>query len=384
MRSRILYAVSALLFWHSSLCAQTGKARNVILFLADAGGVPTVNAASLHGYGDAQKLFVQSWSHVALSDTSTASNWVSDSAAGMTAIVTGRKTQNGVISMGADTIRGKKDGGVLKTIVEYAEERGLSTGVITNMNIADATPAACYGHANDRGKMGEIFLQAFEPRFGDGVDVLIGTGRKRIAESVQKLGQDLDAVSAAKHRPVYSSLAEIPAGDARPVAVLARSLDVPAAAGIALDRLSRNERGYFLMIEWDAHTDDPQQGLDNLVALDKLIRDIAQRVNPKETLLLFTADHSFDFSVHAGRRGEPLLKGLEEWKRENAGKKPPYMELPNVRVHGDHTAEEVIAAAMGPGAERVYGFMPNTRLFGIMLAAWGWPEDGASREATIR
>src|SRR5687767_4328370 len=154
------------------------KAKNIILFLADAGGLPTVSGASILGYGEPQKLFVQSWKHIGLSDTSAALQWVTDSAAGMTAIMTGQKTHNGVISQGPDALRGEKDGTLLKTILEYAEEQGLSTGVVSNVNIADATPAACYSHANDRRKFGEIFLQVFEPRFGDGVDVVLGIGRK--------------------------------------------------------------------------------------------------------------------------------------------------------------------------------------------------------------
>ena len=83
------------------------KAKNVILFIADAGGIPTLHAASLHGYGEPRKLYVQSMPNIGLSDTSTASNWVTDSAAGMTAIVTGQKTHNGVISQSADAVRGK-------------------------------------------------------------------------------------------------------------------------------------------------------------------------------------------------------------------------------------------------------------------------------------
>ena len=51
------------------------------------------------------------------------------SAAGMTAIVTGRKTNNGVLSQSDAAVRGKTDGVVLKTILEYAEDHGLSTGV---------------------------------------------------------------------------------------------------------------------------------------------------------------------------------------------------------------------------------------------------------------
>src|SRR5262245_47764630 len=99
------------------------KAKNVILLLADAGGIPTINAASIHGYNAPQKLFIQSWPYIGLSDTSPVGRWVSDSAAGMTAIVTGQKTWNGVISQGRDTVRGSKDGTVLKTVLEYAEER---------------------------------------------------------------------------------------------------------------------------------------------------------------------------------------------------------------------------------------------------------------------
>jgi len=377
MRIRLSLSLAILLLGCHESSAQ--QARNVILFLADAGGLPTVNAASIHGYNEPQKLFIQSWPHVALSDTSTASQWVSDSAASMTAIVTGRKTHNGVISMGPDAVRGERDGTVLKTILEYAEERGLSTGVVSNMNIADATPAACYAHANARNKFGEIFLQVFSPRFGDGVDVVLGNGRRRIADAITALGQDLDAVAAANKRPVYASLAAVPASDARPIAVLDGGLDVPAAAGMAIERLSRNRKGYFLMIEWDAHTDDPRKGLDSLVAFDTLIRDVAKRVNLEDTLLVFTADHSFDFSVHGGRRGEPLLKGLEEWQTDTAGKSPPHIELPSIRVHDDHTAEEVVVAAIGPGAQRVSGFMPNTRLFEIMLSAWGWLQDAPVR-----
>ncbi|HBY62554.1 MAG TPA: alkaline phosphatase, partial [Solibacterales bacterium] len=273
------------------------RAKNVILFLADAAGVSTVNAASIHGHSAPQKLFVHSWPHIGLSDTSPVKNWVSDSAAGMTAIVTGQKTHNGVISQGADTVRGKQDGTPLKTLLEYAEERGLSTGVMSNVTITDATPAACYAHANDRRKWGEIFLQLFTPRFGDGVDFLYGPGRKRIWEDVKALGKDADAVAAAARRPVYTSLAAAPVDEKRPLIVVDGAVDLSAAAKRAIELLSKNPKGYFLMIESDAHTDDPKAGLDRLVAFDALIRDIAAITKPSETLLLFTADHSFDLRV---------------------------------------------------------------------------------------
>src|SRR5512144_3245762 len=106
------------LFGVMALVAQaaSGQARNVILFLGDAAGIPTLNAASIYRYNHPQKLFIQNMPHIALVDTSASNVWVTDSAAGMTAIVTGKKTANGVISEGPNAQRGKKDGDILKTI----------------------------------------------------------------------------------------------------------------------------------------------------------------------------------------------------------------------------------------------------------------------------
>ena len=119
-----------------------GQARNVILFLADAGGVSTINGASLMGYGEPLKLRIQQWPHLGLSETSPVDGFVSDSANGMSSIMTGFKTRNGVISQTADDVRREWDGAPTKTLLEYAEERGLLTGVISTQSIADATPAA--------------------------------------------------------------------------------------------------------------------------------------------------------------------------------------------------------------------------------------------------
>jgi alkaline phosphatase len=95
-------------------------AKNVILFLADAGGLPTLHAASLMASGGPRGLFVQSLPYIALVDTSAADGWVTDSAAGMTAIVAGRKTNNGVLGQGPDAIRGQRDGMPINSILEYA------------------------------------------------------------------------------------------------------------------------------------------------------------------------------------------------------------------------------------------------------------------------
>lgn len=356
----------ALLLILASCAAGAGnKARNVILFIGDAGGIPTLNAASLHGYGEPQKLFLQSMPNVALMDTSAADVWVTDSAAGMSAIVTGQKTNNGVISQSAAAVRGQKDGETLKTILEYAEERGLSTGVLSNMNMTDATPAACYAHSNDRSKSGEIFAQVLAPRFGDGVDLIIGGGRRQIYQAMASRGADIEPALKKAGYSLYETAASIPADARRVVALFdGGDFDVEAATSRAIDVLSRNKKGFFLMVEWDMHTNNVKQGLDRAVRLDRVIRQTAVRMK-KDTLILFAADHSYDLRLRGGRRGEPLIPVPNRDSPAADAKSP-------LRVDDSHTGEEVLAAAMGPGAERVHGYIANTYLFQVMMSAYGW------------
>jgi len=352
--------------------ASYARARNVILFLGDAGGIPTLNIASINAYNDPQKLFIQHMPHIGLMDTTAADEWVTDSAAGMSAIVTGQKTNNGVISESSAAVRGKKDGETLETILEYAEEHGLSTGVVTNMEITDATPAACYAHANDRGKWGEILAQMFRPRFGDGVEVAIGSGRDAVLAAAAKVGLDVESAVRKKGYAFYSSLQEMSPSDKR-VIVLSRSgeFNVSEATERAIHILSQNPEGYFLMVEWDMHTDNVKAGLQHAIEMDDAIRKTAESVG-KDTLVVFTADHSFDIRLRGGKKGVPLLP--------KTGNAEATQTTPNVRVEDGHTGEQVLVAAQGPGAERVHGFIVNTDLFHIMMAAYDWDKSTASTQ----
>jgi alkaline phosphatase len=351
--------------------AAAATARNVILFIGDAGGLATLNAASLYGYDRPQALFIQQMPHIALMDTSAADRWVTDSAAGMTAIVTGRKTNNGVLSQSTAAVRGKSDGEALATILEYAEERGLSTGVITNDSIAGATPAVCYAHTNDRRNTGEIIAQLLQPRVGDGVDLVLGAGRRTVHAAAEARGLDLDAAMRERGYTILDAPGAVPRGLGRVIALTDDSdFDLSAAVAGSVDALSRNRKGFFLMVEWDLHTDDPGNGLRRTLVLDNVIRETVSKVGP-ETLVLFAADHSFDIRLRAGRQGQPLI--TEAASGETAPANPP------LRVDDGHSGEEVVVAAQGPGAQRVRGFIANTDLFRIMMAAYGWREHPLAR-----
>ncbi len=357
----------------ASTPAAGARATNIILFLADAAGVSALSAASLMAYGEPLGLHIQTWPHLGLSETSPVDAFVSDSANGMSAIMTGVKTRNGVISQGPEAVRGQSDGAPTKTLLEYAEQRGLLTGVVSSQSIADATPAATYAHANNRSDWGRIFPQVFSPRFGDGADVVFGAGRSRIGEQLAAQGSSFSALSRAHDRPIYAGLDEVPSANPRPV-VVADALDVRAATLRALDVLQQSPNGYLLVLEWDAHTDDPREGLQNLVDFDRLIAEVEARVDLGDTLLVFTADHSFGLQVDGGRRGQPLLEGYDAWKAA-AGEDEDMVRLEHVLVNATHTAEEVPALATGAGSGRVRGYFPNTHLFSVMMDAWGWPKD---------
>lgn len=363
--------VAMLLLLPLALSAQ-GRATNVVLFLADAGGTSTLAAASLHGYGAPGRLFVQRMPHIGLAHTSTASQIVSDSAAGMTAIVTGQKTQNGVLSQSATAVRGTTDGQPLKTLLEYAEERGLATGIVTNDALTGATPAALYAHVNDRAKTAEIFGQAFAPRFGDGPDVMIGPGRPALTKALAATGTDLETLARESGRAVLSSLSEIPPGATRAIVLLeSAAFDMEEAIRTAHRMLSKNRKGYFLMVEGDVHTDRVRAGLDRMVMLDKAVEQTAAMVG-KNTLVLFTADHSFDIRLRGGLLAAPLLEGMDEAEAVARTEKRRDVRTPAVRMDNGHTGEEVLVAAMGPGAERVRGYMDNTDVFHVVLRALGW------------
>jgi alkaline phosphatase len=290
----------------------------------------------------------------------------------MTAIVTGQKTNNNVVGQSASAERGVRDGEPLKTILEYAEERGLSTGIITNDAVTGATPAALYAKANDRAMTAAIFQQAFTPRYGDGVDVMISAGRPAIAKALAATGVDLETMTRERGRPVLTSLAAVPADATRAIVLMdSAEFDLAEAVPLALRMLSKNRKGYFLMVEWDTHTDALKRGLDRMVALDRVIERTAQQAG-RDTLLLFTADHSFDVRVRGGQPGQPLLEGFEEAEASRVAEKRRDIRIPAVRMDNGHTGEEVLVAAQGPGAERVRGYLANTDLFGIMMDAFGW------------
>jgi alkaline phosphatase len=369
--------LALLLLFISSNIHADDNARNVILFLGDAGGLPTLSAASLYAHNEPQKLFIQSMPHVALSETSALDQWVTDSAAGMTAIVTGEKTNNGMLSLVPAAGGGAPRS--VKTILEYAEERGLATAIVTNMPAWDATPAACYAHVDSRAKSKEIYLQFLRPRYGDGVDILVGRGRRLFDAALEESGLRVDRTLAKKGYRLLDSPKGLTGAMNRAVALYDEGeFDPIPVVDATLESLSRNPKGYFLMVEWDMHPFDfaknspsTRMALDHAAQMDALIRHVSTRVG-KDTLIMFAADHSLGVRLRGGRRD---MRFSEQFATAQAAKGTTQENHPLITVDQHHTGEEIVVTAMGPGSERVRGFMPNTLLFSIMMDAYGWGRD---------
>ena len=131
------------------------------------------------------------------------------------------------------------------------------------------------------------------------------------------------------------------------------------------------------MVECDVHTDRVRQGLERMIAFDRIIREAAAH-GGTDTLVLFTADHSFGLRVHDGATGKNLLDGLDAVTEAANDASVESLRLPNLSMDGTHTGEPVMAAAQGPGSFRVRGYLSNTIFFGIMLRAYGWRDESSA------
>ncbi|GAB5391187.1 MAG: hypothetical protein Altm2KO_29930 [Alteromonas macleodii] len=136
-----------------------GKAKNIILFVGDGMGVSTVTAArildgQMNGLaGEENQLSFDKFPFSGLSKTYNVDAQTPDSAGTMTAMMSGIKTDVGVIGVDEDIERGDCStvvGNELVTALELAEIAGKSTGIISTARITHATPAATYAKSADR------------------------------------------------------------------------------------------------------------------------------------------------------------------------------------------------------------------------------------------
>ena len=324
------------------------RPKNIILLIGDGMGVAHLTFGYLATGGlNAERMPVGGFVK-----TFPFGGMVTDSAASGTAMATGHKTRNGMISI-------SPDGDTLRTVLEYAEASGMSTGLVATSQITHATPAVFASHVSNRNMEAEIARQMTD----SGVDVLIGGGwsyflPEGIAGSRRK--DDIDLVDILKKRmPVVTSVDELmELEDTAAAAAFLAPLDCPPAkdrdyslaelTARAIEIISSGGDGFFLMIEgsqidWAAHDNDDDGILHEMKDFDGAVGaalDFAEKDGT--TLVIMTSDHEtggfalHESPGHSGRMVEPAF------------------------TSDDHTMEMVPILAYGPGAGAFGGIHDNT------------------------
>ncbi|MFM5409588.1 alkaline phosphatase [Aeromonas veronii] len=435
--------------------AQAGDAKNVILFIGDGMGPTVLTATRLFKVGEEGNLEMMKLPRSARIKTFSNDAQTTDSAPSMAAYTTGVKMNNEVIAMSSDTkavapgkdVNGNKtvnncssdNGKPVPTILELAKAAGKSVGAVTTTELTHATPAATYAHICHRDAAYDIAAQAvpggagFNQALGDGVDVLMGGGANHWTPySASNKGgrndnRDLTAEMKAQgysYVTTRSELAKVTSGKVLGLFSSKSHLDYEldrVAKGTAntqpslsemtakaIDLLSKNSQGYFLMVEGGRidhalHGTNAKRSLTDAVALDEAVKTALGKVDLNNTLIVVTADHDHTMTINGySAKGNPVLdlvKNGDGSTQNDVDGKPfttlvfgngpnrpdvrpvltsdqvmanDYLQETGVKLTSEtHGGGDVMLFADGAGSNRFKGTLDNTKVFGKLREALG-------------
>ncbi|MGE6274271.1 alkaline phosphatase [Aeromonas media] len=435
--------------------AQASDAKNVILFIGDGMGPSVLTATRLYKMGEEGDLEMMKLPRSARIKTFSHDAQTTDSAPSMAAYTTGVKMNNEVIAMSSDTqavapakdINGNKginnctgdNGTPVPTILELAKAAGKSVGAVTTTELTHATPAATYSHICHRDAAYAIAEQAvpggagFNAALGDGVDVLMGGGANHWTpysasnKGGRADGRDLTAELSAQgyqYVTTQSDLAKIESGKLLGLFSAKSHLDYEldrVAKGAAntqpslsemtakaIDLLSQNSQGYFLMVEGGRidhalHATNAKRSLTDAVALDEAVKTALGKVDLSDTLIVVTADHDHTMTINGySAKGNPVLdlvKNGDGSTQNDVDGKPfttlvfgngpnradlrptltsnqvmgdDYLQETGVKLGSEtHGGGDVMLFAGGAGSGRFKGTLDNTLVFGKLREALG-------------
>ena len=335
---------------------------NVILLIGDGMGPEQVEAGR---YSNNGPLSFETFPYQGELTTYSANNAVTDSAAAATALATGQKVNDGVISMAVPG-----DGAELKTSLEAYQDLGKATGLITTTHMTHATPAAFGAHEPARGNYAQIasdYLNQTQPNilFGGNsyMSGAAGAGYTvtQTRADMQTLGSSLDNTVTDASSQVYVS-GQFGSGH-MPYEFdgLGNLPHLSEMTATALSVLDNDPDGLFLMVEagridhighaTNINRDDyigPE-----VVEFSKAVQTVVDWVDDAtngsdwtNTLVIVTADHEtggLDFDFATGT--------LIDWASTG------------------HTAANVPIYARGLNAKSVGGTMDNTDVFSLTTEA---------------
>ncbi|MFQ2320888.1 alkaline phosphatase [Aeromonas dhakensis] len=436
--------------------AQASDAKNVILFIGDGMGPTVLTATRIYKVGEEGNLEIMKLARSARIKTFSNDAQTTDSAPSMAAYTTGVKMNNEVIAMSSDTkavapgkdVNGNKginnctsdNGKPVPTILELAKAAGKSVGAVTTTELTHATPAATYSHICHRDAAYAIAEQAvpggagFNTALGDGVDVLMGGGANHWTpynstsnKGGRADGRDLTAELTAQgyhYVTTKDDLAGVNSGKVLGLFSAKSHLDYEldrVAKGAAstqpslsemtakaIDLLSQNSQGYFLMVEGGRidhalHGTNAKRSLTDAVALDEAVKTALGKVDLKDTLIVVTADHDHTMTINGysakGNKVLDLVKNGDGSTQNDVDGKPfttlvfgngpnradvrptltsdqvmadDYLQETGVKLGSEtHGGGDVMLFADGAGSSRFKGTLDNTKVFGKLKEALG-------------
>lgn len=314
------------------------KAKNVILFVGDGMSLSHRVAARLLSKGIAEgksrgKLAMDEMPHMALVATAGTDSIITDSANSASAYSTGHKSAVNAMGVYADRTADPFDDPKVETLASLAKRRfGMAVGIVTNTEVEDATPAAVVAHTRRRAAYDEIVEQLFAAK----PDVLLGGGsanflpkgapgskRKddvdyiaRFREAGYAVAATAGELSALATKPETTRLLGLFANGNMDGALDRKFLkgggvkkfpeqpDLTEQVQAALNVLSKNQAGFFLMVESGmidkyAHVLDMERAVYDTIMLDNAVRLAKDWAGKRgnDTLILVVSDHSHPNSL---------------------------------------------------------------------------------------
>lgn len=320
--------------------------KNVILMIGDGMGLAQICAAQTVN----QSLTMLQLKHIGLQKTHAKDQYTTDSAGAGSAIATGEPTCNRHISA-------NEDGSISPSLTEILAPLQYACGIVTLGNIADATPAAFYGHATERDQTEEITRWLLKGNLsllnGSGMSVL--TDRKDGANLKDELAQQY-RISSSIEDIKTSGEKEICLDERMGKATTEESLPLLAeATQKAIQKLANaSDKGFFLMVEgakvdYAGHANYLPGSVLETLGFDQAVAEALKFADQNgETLVIVTADHETG--------GLTLVDGNLETNKITAR----YMT-------DDHTPIMIPVFAYGPGSSNFCGTYPNTEIFHKIL-----------------
>lgn len=312
-------------------------AKNVILFIGDGFSIGHRTAARIlsQGIEDGKykgRLAMDAMPYMALLTTQGTDSIITDSANAAHAYTTGHKSCVNALGVYCSRAANSLAHPKVETITEIAKRQGLAVGAVTNSEVEDATPAAMAAHTRRRSDFNDIVTMFYDSK----IDVLMGGGSPNfLPQSTpgSKRKDDVDYIAQFKNAGYAFATTKAEMNDAADqpkttkllglyntgnvdgaldlkflgkgsVAKFPDQPDVVEEMRAALKVLSRNKKGFVLMVESAridkySHSMDPERAIYDAIMLDNAVREAQQWAKRRgdDTLIVVTADHSHPVSV---------------------------------------------------------------------------------------